>query len=74
MHLKLLAMKFWKNYLSCIVYIDVFVATKFFQLFNQFLLTKNKNLYNSYNVSKHKIYTVLRVKAIICSHENVTNF
>ena len=34
----------------------------FVQLFNQFVSTKNKNLYSSYNVLKDKIYAVFRAK------------
>ena len=39
-------------------------------MFIQFVLTKNKNLYSLYNVSKYKIYKVLREKAKTCSCKN----
>ena len=46
----------------------------FVQLLIRFVSTKNKNLYSLYNISKHQIYTIFRVKARTCSHKKVTNF
>ena len=45
----------------------------FILLFISFVMTKNKNLNNLYNVSKHKIYTGFRSKGKTCSQENLTN-
>ena len=48
--------------------------SKFFQLFIHVVSIKNENFCCLYNISKHKMYTVFRAKARICSHENVTHF